>query len=195
MAIAARQADLFEFEQQLPDGLMYRPDFISVDEETALLATIASLPLKEAQYRQYTARRRVTGFGSRYDYISNELVAAPPMPAFLAPLTGRVAEWLDIPQSRFVHALVTEYQKGTPIGWHRDAPHFETVVGISLAGSCPMRFRPCSAKSSKDMIVLDLEPRSAYVMRDPVRWEWHHSIPPARELRYSITFRTLCENA
>ena len=99
MAIAARQADLFGFEQQLPDGLMYRPDFISVDEETALLATIASLPLKEAQYRQYTARRRVTGFGSRYDYISNELVAAPPMPAFLAPLTGRVAEWLDIPQS------------------------------------------------------------------------------------------------
>ena len=23
------------------------------------------------------------------------------------------------------------------------------------------------------------------------RWSWEHSIPPAKELRYSITFRTL----
>ena len=133
MAVAAQQNDLFDLEQQHPNGLLYRPDFISAEEEIGLLATIEALPLKQAQYGQYTARRRVTGFGSRYDYITNDLVPAPP--------TCRIAHWLDIPQSRFVHALVTEYRAGTPIGWHRDAPHFETVVGISLAGSCRMRFR------------------------------------------------------
>jgi hypothetical protein len=46
----------------------------------------------------------------------------------------------------FAHALVTEYRPGTPIGWHRDAPHFAVVAGVSLAGSCVMRFRPRTAK-------------------------------------------------
>ena len=35
------------------------------------------------------------------------------------------------------------------------------------------------------------EPRSAYLMRGPARYEWEHSIPPVTEQRYSVTFRTL----
>ncbi len=33
-------------------------------------------------------------------------------------------------------------------------------------------------------------PRSAYVLRDEVRWAWQHSIAATPLLRYSITFRT-----
>jgi alkylated DNA repair dioxygenase AlkB len=36
-----------------------------------------------------------------------------------------------------------------------------------------------------------LEPRSGYVLAGKARTSWQHSIPPTKELRYSITFRTL----
>jgi alkylated DNA repair dioxygenase AlkB len=55
-----------------------------------------------------------------------------------------------------------------------------------------MRFRPYAARNDKSAaIAIELEPRSAYVMHGDVRWRWQHHIPPAKELRYSITFRTL----
>jgi alkylated DNA repair dioxygenase AlkB len=38
-----------------------------------------------------------------------------------------------------------------------------------------------------------LEPRSGYVLAGDARRSWEHSIPPTKELRYSITFRTLRE--
>jgi alkylated DNA repair dioxygenase AlkB len=107
-----------------------------------------------------------------------------------------VAAWRGQPEASFVHALVTEYRPGTPIGWHSDAPHFERVVGISLAGSARMRFRPYAAKNDRTAaIAIDLAPRSAYAMEGDIRWRWQHHIPPTRELRYSITFRTLREDA
>ena len=192
MATLAIQGELFGFSQRLPDGLAYTPDFVAADEEAALLAVIEALPLEPAQYKEYTAKRRVIGFGSRYDYATNDLVAAPPFPPFLHALRSRIAQWLEIPESRFVHALITEYRPGTPIGWHRDAPHFETVVGVSLAGWCSMRFRPRRTRTGGNYVIaLDLAPRSVYVMHGPVRWDWHHSIAPTKNLRYSITLRTL----
>jgi hypothetical protein len=39
-------------------------------------------------------------------------------------------------------------------------------------------------------LVVALEPRSAYVLRDDARWHWQHAISPTKALRYSITFRT-----
>ena len=38
---------------------------------------------------------------------------------------------------------------------------------------------------------LVLEPRSAYLLRGSARHQWEHSIPPAEELRYSVTFRNV----
>lgn len=52
-----------------------------------------------------------------------------------------------------------------------------------------MRFRPLDARVEPRQTLV-LEPRSLYVMQGPIRWLWQHSMPPARELRYSITFRT-----
>ena len=184
------QNDLFD-APALPAGLTYKPDFLSAEEEAELVAQIGKLPLREALYRQYTARRRTVSFGSGYDFTKNRLIEAPPMPAFLAPLREKVARWLDIPSEQFVHTLVTEYKPGTPLGWHRDVPDFEVVTGISLAGWGRMRFRPYGgANNRQDVVSLDLEPRSVYVMRETARWGWQHSIAPTEEHRYSITFRT-----
>ena len=95
-------------------------------------------------------------------------------------------------ENAFVHALLSEYRPGTPIGWHSDAPHFDLTVGISLAGAARMRFRPYAAQHDRKAIVsLELEPRSIYVLRGEVRRHWQHQIPPVKQLRYSVTFRTL----
>lgn len=180
------------FAPVLPEGLTYRADFIDRGEESALLDRIRALPLREAQYRQYTARRRTVNYGFSYDFQHHKANAAPPIPEFLAPLRARVAQWVAVSANEFVQALVAEYTPGTPLGWHRDVPDFELIVGISLGGTARMRFRPYPWEPArrKEIFALELEPRSAYILRDTARWGWQHSIPPTRELRYSITFRT-----
>jgi alkylated DNA repair dioxygenase AlkB len=197
----ANQAALFEPEETLPHGLVYQPDFLTEDEESELLAKFAELPFAEAHFQQYVARRRVVRYGegeypASYGTEAEKLNPRRPFPGFLVPLRRKVARWRGLPESEFVHALCTEYRPGTPIGWHSDAPHFDIVVGISLAGRARMRFRPYAARTDRDAgITLDLEPRSAYVMQDEIRWKWQHHIPPTKELRYSITFRTLCDTS
>ena len=191
----AAQIDLFDASLPLPEGLVYAADFLSPGEEQALLATFAALDFTEARYKDWTARRRVVSYGSRYDFGDNELLDAPPIPAFLMPLRERAAAWVGGDAEDFGDALIAEYRPGTQLGWHRDVPQFERVVGISLAGRCRMRFRPYPLRADKreGVFALTLEPRSAYVLQRDVRWRWQHMIPPTPELRYSITFRTRVE--
>jgi alkylated DNA repair dioxygenase AlkB len=191
-AVPRTQGDLFEIPQSLPNGMTYEPEFISPDEEEALLAEIANLPLSEAKYKQFTAKRRIMSYGASYDFSSNELIPAGPIPPFLQHLRDRVAQWVELPATSFTHALIAEYKPGTQLGWHRDVPDFEVIVGVSLSGACRMRLRPYPPRKGKnpDALSLTLESRSAYVMRGPARWGWQHSIPPTKSLRYSITFRT-----
>ena len=177
---------------QPPEGFIYQPEFVSSAEEAELLNVVRALPLKEAQYLQYTARRRIVSFGGSYDFSSQELRPAGPIPEFLHPLRERIAALMRVPAQSVHHALVAEYQPGTPLGWHRDVPDFGVVGGVSLLGFARMRFRPYPhRKNDRTALRLDLEPRSAYAMRGPVRWHWQHAISPTPELRYSITFRTL----
>jgi len=187
-----KQGELFGSLQRLPVGLVYEADFISREEEAALLSEISSLPLQEAKYKDYTAKRRIMSYGASYDFSSNELIPAGPIPPFLHPLRERIAQWVDVPASRFTHALVAEYKTGTQLGWHRDVPEFEIIVGVSLGGRCRIRLRRYPPKKGRSTasLSLDLEPRSAYLMRGEARWGWQHSIPPTKTMRYSITFRT-----
>ena len=187
------QADLFGGALALPEEFVYQPDFITEADERGLLAGIRELTLEDAKYREYTARRRVAYFGFDYDFSKNQLGEAEPMPAFLHPLRERMARWMGLAPEAFVHALVSEYRPGTPLGWHRDAPDFDRVAGVSLGGHARMRFRRYPPGKDKPL-VLELEPRSAYQMNGASRWRWQHSIPPTPELRYSITFRTLRKN-
>lgn len=180
-------------DSHLPEGLVHVRDFISPQEEADLLASIASLALTQAHYKSYRAKRRTLSFGSGYDFDTNVLTPAARIPEFLLPLREKVGRWLSTPAEAFVQALITEYAPGTALGWHRDVPQFGIVVGISLHGPCRMRFRPYppTRTRGKDIFTLDLQPRSAYVLRDTIRWGWQHSIPPTPGWRYSITFRTL----
>lgn len=187
------QPDLFgTAPAQLPEGMRYEPDFLAAGEESALIHTIEALPLAPMQYRGYTALRRVVSYGGRYDFSAQRLGAAEPIPGWLQPLCSRVAGWLGIEPGSFTQALVAEYRPGTPLGWHRDVPDFEDVVGVSLLDEAVMRFRPYPPRNTRrsDVLKLTLAPRSIYLLRGPARWSWQHSVAPTKSLRYSITLRT-----
>ena len=174
----------------MPEGLLYQEEFLSRKDESDLLAEIRRLPLEEATYKSFTARRRTAAYGSSYDFETNVLGPAPEIPQFLLPLRSKVSGLLETEETSFVHALVTEYRPGTELGWHRDIGEFGIVVGISLAGTCRMRFRRYPPDKGAKVFSLDLAPRSVYVLRDEIRWRWQHSVARTKALRYSITLRT-----
>jgi alkylated DNA repair dioxygenase AlkB len=190
--LAAVERDLFGQTGRLPEGLRYEEDFLLPVEEAALLDAIRELPLEHAQFKEFTARRRVASFGGRYDFSHNELLPAARMPEWLLPVRERAAAWAGLSHDAIDHALVAEYAPGTPLGWHRDVPEFEAIVGISLAGSCRLRFRRYPPrKPARAEVTLDVAPRSIYTIQGGARWGWQHAVSPTKELRYSITFRTL----
>jgi alkylated DNA repair dioxygenase AlkB len=185
------QPQLLSATPDWPAGFTYAAEFLSVAQEAQWLELIRALPFEAAQYKEWRARRRIVSFGGRYDFTHNELTAAPPIPQFLHPLRAQLAAWAGITEERMQHAVVAEYQPGTPLGWHRDVPEFEDVLGVSLLGHARLRFRPWPpVAGQRTTWKIDLEPRSAYQMRAAVRWQWQHAVSPTHELRYSITFRT-----
>ena len=173
----------------LPEGLLYQPDFLSSKEEADLVRIFRELPFQAFDFHGYTARRRVLEFGLEYDFTTRRATPTQSFPEFLSTVRERAAQFAGISAAALVEGMVTEYSPGAPIGWHRDAPQFGTIIGISLASTSRMRFKPYKAEGKP--VALTLEPRSIYVMRGPVRWKFQHSIPAVKELRYSITFRTL----
>jgi alkylated DNA repair dioxygenase AlkB len=128
-------------------------------------------------------------YGYAYDFSSRQARGTWAIPDFLHPLRDRAAAFAQVAPDEIVEAVVTEYPAGAPIGWHRDVPQFGTIIGISLASSSRMRLKPYKKEGKVFSVIL--EPGSIYLMRGPARWQYQHSIPPVKQLRYSITFRTL----
>ncbi|MFL6722990.1 MAG: alpha-ketoglutarate-dependent dioxygenase AlkB [Sphingomicrobium sp.] len=180
------------FDAPIVPGLAYRDELINPAEERALIAAIAATDLSPFQFQGWTGKRMTRTFGWRYDFDDRSFEPAGPLPDWLLPLRDRAASFGGVPPEELVHALVTRYDPGAGIGWHRDRPQFGTVVGVSLAGSATLRFRR-RVGGGFQRANLDLEPRSAYLLSGEVREHWEHSIAPADRLRYSITFRTLSD--
>lgn len=189
------QIELFASKPELPEGFVYKPEFISHEEEQTFVRAIAQLEFSEVRMHDVVAKRRVVHFGRSYEYQTAALGPAPPTPDFLAALRHRVAEFAARDAEEFVELLVTDYPLGAPIGWHRDAPGFDIIVGVSLLSECTMHFRqwPIEKPATKRLKPLKqiLGARSAYILRGPSRTRWQHRIPAVKQRRLSITFRTL----
>ena len=170
-----------------PEGFRYQGDLITPLEETELVAQIQKLALKEYEFQGYLGKRRTISFGQQYE---GTTVSVAPIPEFLALLHEKAAFFAGLDPGDLQYVLVTEYTPGSPIGWHRDRPMFEDVVGVSLLSLCVFRFRR-SVKEGWERHSVILNPRSVYLLRGPARNEWQHSIPEVKDLRYSITFRSL----
>ena len=183
------------FGPDLPEGFEYRREFIAPPEERELATAIDEVAFDTFQMRGVVARRRVKFYGATYGEYP-----AITIPDFLIPLRARVAGWVGVTPEDFAMALINEYTPGATIGWHRDAPQYELIAGVSLLSTCRMKLRPYVAPKDagaagrlprKTTHEITLEPRSAYMMRGLARSGYEHSIPATEALRYSVTFRTL----
>ncbi len=187
--VNVHQADLFAPPSaMLPEGLAFHPDTVSAAEEADLVGRIEALELKPFEFRGYLGLRRVKAFGWRYDYGARAVARADEIPDFLLDVRERAATLAGVAPEALEQALVTEYQPGAGIGWHRDRPQFGEVVGLSLLSPCILRFRRALGEGWQ-RANLPAPPRSAYLLRGPARTEWEHSISPMASLRYSVTFR------
>jgi alkylated DNA repair dioxygenase AlkB len=185
------------FDVNVPAGFQYQTDVFSIDEEAGLINEIGQVEFSTFEMRGVVARRRVAFFGRSYDSTSPPPL---PMPEFLLALRDKVAAWACVDPQAFAMALINEYASGAPIGWHRDAPQYDIVAGVSLLSSCRMKFRPYvrpSARTSSESgrrtatHEIALDRRSAYLMTGDSRNAYEHHIPAVTALRYSVTFRTL----
>ena len=174
----------------LPEGFVFVPEFLSLQEEQSLLEFVRRLDFHYFQMRGVTAKRRVVSFGWHYSFESYKATEADPVPDPLLPVRERAAAVAGIQPATFSEALVTEYRPGAGIGWHRDAPPFGIVAGISLGATCRMRFQKGKGEQ-RVVTAVELTPRSLYLLTGEARTKWEHTIPAVKELRFSLTFRTM----
>src|SRR3954454_13691162 len=169
------QLSLFAGQSPSPEGLQYAAEFISPTLERELIAHIAALPLKPFQFGQYEGKRRVASFGFRYDYSMRRLEEADLIPEWLGSIIQKVEDFGGR-GTRIGQVLCTEYDVGVGIGWHRDKPHFDRVLGLSLGSPCKFRFRRAVGEKWQ-RYTLEAAPRSLYLMSGESRRIWEHSIP------------------
>lgn len=184
------QADLFGAPAAEPEGFRLIPNLVGPADQAVLVARFADLPFAAFEFHGWLGARRVISFGRRYDFSRGRLEDAEPLPTFFQPLLGRAAAFAGVDPETIAHALVTEYAPGAGIGWHRDRPQYDKVIGVSFGAPCRLRFRR-QADAGWTRRHADLAPGSAYLLDGPARWDWQHGIAPLAALRYSVTFRTL----
>ncbi len=177
----------------MPEGFIYKPEIITVEEEKELINKLQSLEFDNFKYKEYQAKRKTVSFGYFYSFETFKMSFAGEIPEFLQKIKEKLAEIAGIPKEEFVQVSIIEYSPGSGIGWHRDAPQFGIIGGVSLNAGTPMRLRfgePRKRKYESKFLM----PRSAYVLSGPSRTQWQHHVPPVNKLRYAITFRTLSKN-
>lgn len=184
---------LFDTSPILPPGFEYMENFISPAEEDALFRFIATMELKPMQFHQYEAKRLVAGFGRSWSFTEKTVKTGMPLPAAFDGLRQKVAEQAKMPAERFEQLLVTKYPPDAVINWHRDAPPYQVLAGVSLLADVNFRLRPHEkAKQVRgNTLSLTVKRRSLYIMRNEAKTAWQHSTSPAKAERVSITFRSL----
>ncbi len=183
------QTDLFAPAPIVP-GISYAPDALSVTEERALIAALDEIAVTPFRFQGWLGKRLTASFGWVYDFDNGSFDTADPIPDFLLPMRDRVAAFAQIPPEDLVQSLVVRYDPGAGIGWHRDRPLFEHVIGISLEAPATLRLRR-RREGGFDRAALPLAPRSIYHLSGEARHVWEHSIAAMQVRRWSVTFRSL----
>jgi alkylated DNA repair dioxygenase AlkB len=184
---------LFPVEPNFPEGFSYAPDFLTEGEEADLFDLVKNIDLHNFSFQGFKANRKVASFGYDYSFDNGKLTKGKEIPNAFDFIVEKVSKHVSVPPYEFAELLVTEYAPGTVINWHRDAPPFDLIAGISIMGDCTFRLRPHDkAKQTRSSIIsFPVNRRSLYIIQGPARSEWQHSITPVKQTRYSITLRTL----
>lgn len=179
--------------QEVP-GLIYIANFVSAEEEKALLEVIDKGPW------DHTLSRRTQQYGFMYDYKTPEQKpeAARPIPEPFKAVIKKLETDGHFPEEPD-QVIVNEYEPGQGIAPHIDnINHFkERIYSISLGSATIMEF-------SRDgqVIQVDLEPRSLVILTGDARYKWTHAIAKrksdlihghrrTRQRRVSMTCRSM----
>jgi DNA oxidative demethylase len=191
-----RQPDLFAAPRLA--GLSHAEEFVAPDEEAMLIAAIDATALAPFRFHGWLGKRLTASYGWRYDFDDASFAPAAAIPDWLLPLRDKAARFIGLPPDELAQSLLIRYDPGAGIGWHRDRPVFEHVVGISLGSAATMRFRRRQTGGSVggfaggfDRAAVSLLPRSLYHLAGEARHVWEHSIAALAVTRWSITFRSL----
>lgn len=184
---------LFDIAPAVPTEFTYLPNFITETEESQLLDTISKVDLANMKFHEYEAKRKVISFGQGWSFTEQMLKQGNSIPGEFDFLVEKIAAHLKIEKQEIAQFLITEYPIGSVINWHRDAPPFETIVGVSLLSDCIFKLRPQAKERQirSATISLPVQRRSMYVMTGISKTDWQHSTMPVKTVRYSLTFRTL----
>jgi DNA oxidative demethylase len=176
-----------------PNGFVYVRDFLSWEEQAALLAKLLKLDYQHDTFRGQRLKRGYAQFGYTYVSAGRKLVIAVSMPEFLREVIDKTRPYCS-DGVEFNQCIVTHYPPSSGIGWHADAPRFgECVVGVSLGSEARFQFRPNGAE--KVSYEVRAAPGSMYLMRGPARWDFQHQVVPVNAERYSLTFRHVAVDA
>jgi alkylated DNA repair dioxygenase AlkB len=183
---------LFPIPPKSPEGFSYIPEFLSIAEEENLFQEISRVDLRTFIFHGYEAKRKVASFGYDYSFEKKTISKGQDIPQEFQWLIQKVHRYLNL-QNNFAELLITQYPVGSVINWHRDAPPFDLIAGISICSDCLVRFRPHdkSKQGRKSILSIPVERRSLYIMQGPSRSDWEHSTMPVPAIRYSVTLRTL----
>ncbi|MBB3692425.1 alpha-ketoglutarate-dependent dioxygenase AlkB [Sphingomonas sp. BK580] len=180
------------FDLPLLTGLCSVADFVEADEERGLIERIDSLALAPFRFQGWLGKRLTHSFGIHYDFDRAALARTDPPPPWLATVRDRAETALGLAAGTLEQALLIRYDPGAGIGWHRDRPHFDHVVGVSLGAPAAMRFRRRRGERFERRTA-PLPPRGLYHLNGEARYDWEHSIAAMAATRWSITLRSLSE--
>ena len=135
----AAQSDLFDPPGLA--GLRQAEAIVTPAEEQVLIGSINQAALSPFRFQGWLGKRLTASYGWQYDFDAGTFGRTDPIPTWLLPLRKRAAVFAGLDTDELVQALLIRYDPGAGIGWHRDRPQFEDVVGISLGSPATMRFR------------------------------------------------------
>ena len=172
-------------------GLALREEVVSEPEERELIAKCEALELSPFRFQGWEGKRLTQSFGWHYDFDRGRIAEADPIPDWLLAAREKAAISLGRDPTAFVQALVIRYDPGAGIGWHRDRPQFDEVMGVTLASETVLAFRRRREDGKFDRVKQPLARRSAYLLAGEARNGWQHGIAEHDALRFSLTFRSL----
>jgi alkylated DNA repair dioxygenase AlkB len=184
---------LFDIGPVYPEGFSYHPQFLTEAEESKLLEAIAGIDLEPMKFHEYEAKRKVAGFGQGWSFTEQRLKPGKAIPAAFDFLIEKITSRFSIEKEAVAQFLITEYPAGAVINWHRDAPPFDVIIGVSLLSDCTFKLRPQDKEKQTRAATISftVQRRALYIMQGPAKTEWQHSTAPVKKERYSLTFRTL----
>jgi len=165
-------------------------DFITPDEEAALLASIEAGIPTGIKRQKNCVRNVVQRWGSSVPY-RNDIVADTIPAHFQFHLDRLVAQ--NLVTLRPDSVTMNQYLTQQAILAHTDLPEGgEVITVLSLQSPATMLFR---SRQTERMFSVLLPPRSLVQMRDEIRYNWTHEILPVNTTRYSLVFRNSQECA